>query len=104
MFRPWEKDNDPEQYKGQWKHPDDEPLQASAQDFNAFQESPIWHDMSMLIEDRIEMLTGMLIHAEGIKEITDLQSEIRTFQDMLLLPEYLEERVKLEKGDPDAEN
>lgn len=103
MFRPWE-NKEPEKYKGQWKHPDDDPLMSSAKDFETFQESTIWQDMAMLIKDRIDMLTGMLIHEEDAKKITDLQSEIRTLQDMLILPEYLEERVNLEKGDPDAEN
>lgn len=81
-----------------WKHPDDEPLLSSGNDFKIFmKESSIWKDMEMTITDRIEILTDNLIYSDDIEEIKELRIEIRTLKQMLGLPEYLSERVEIEK-------
>lgn len=106
MFRPWEEDNKKkaEEHKGQWMHPEDDPLLSSANDFKTFRESSVWKDMHQLITERIEFVVDRLVMEDNDKEIAKLQSEIKTLQDMQVLPEYLEERCKLEKGETHAEN
>lgn len=101
LFREREQEDNED---GQWIHPEDDPLLSSENDFKAFRDSNIWKDMKNLIEDRMDMLTDMLVYSEESKKIVSLQSEIKTLQDMLALPAYIEERCKIEKEDPNADS
>lgn len=87
-----------QQDKNTWKHPDDEPLKSSRNDFKTFESgSLIWADMKMVIEDRIEILTDDLIYSDNIERIKELRIEIRTLKQMLGLPNYITECLEREK-------
>lgn len=96
-------DKKKEEDKG-WRHELDEPLKSSPNDFDTFLNSTIWHDMRMAITDRIEILTDALVNKAQPEDVKDLQAEIRTLNDMLALPEYLQYRIKIEEDRTHAED
>lgn len=90
-------DNNKQNGKNPFIHPLDEPLKSSPRDFQHFQESLVWSDIKMTINDRIDILVDRLISKETDREIAMLQSEIRTLKDLLKLPEYLQECAQIEQ-------
>lgn len=80
-----------------WNHPDDFPLKGSPREYESFIDSGIWFDMKETIDDRIEILTSMLLRVDTIEDLRAIQSEIKTLDDMKELPEYLMQHAKLEQ-------
>lgn len=86
-------------------HPKDKPLQASPRDYEEFiNKSPIWHDLSMAIEDRIEILVDKLVREEEDKQLHQLQAEIRVWKEMANLPSHLLNFAKIEQTEKEQDN
>jgi len=86
-------------------HPRDKPLMASPRDYEEFiNKSPLWHDIRMTIEDRIEILLDKLIVEKDDKELYQLQAEIRVWKEMVNLPEFLLNHAKIEQTEKEQDN
>lgn len=82
-----------------WIHPDDKPLQSSASDMQMFiNNSSVWGDMKMTIEDRMDILTESLLYSDDVERMKELRTELRTLKQMLELPQYLAECIKREQN------
>lgn len=79
------------------RHPDDDPLNGSLNDYHEFKRHVCWLDIKKWIEDRISLLREKLETAKTMEEVRAYQESLKHLRDLLDVPDLFIEELEGEE-------